>query len=101
MVTPNEHREHDLKGPDDHSPRHRRREKMFGEGRLLPLYRNAKARIMVFARALASIMGCSPPSSWPSSRPCSGASTTPRPVAASSSYERIMERADVSARSTV
>jgi hypothetical protein len=30
----------------------KRREKMFGEGRLLPLDRNAKARIMVFARAL-------------------------------------------------
>src|SRR3954469_21175036 len=29
-----------------------RREKMFGEGRLLPLDRNAKARIMVLARAL-------------------------------------------------
>jgi hypothetical protein len=29
-----------------------RREKLFGEGRLLPLDRNAKARIMVFARAL-------------------------------------------------
>jgi hypothetical protein len=29
-----------------------RREKMFGEGRLLPLDRNAKARIIVFARAL-------------------------------------------------
>ena len=32
-----------------HKPR---REKMFGEGRLLPLDRNAKARIMVLARAL-------------------------------------------------
>src|SRR4051794_4511346 len=32
--------------------RHRRREKMFGEGRLVPLDRNAKARIMVLARAL-------------------------------------------------
>src|SRR5262245_30212727 len=31
----------------------KRREKMFGEGRLLPLDRNAKARIMVFARALS------------------------------------------------
>jgi len=30
----------------------RRREKLFGEGRLLPLDRNAKARITVFARAL-------------------------------------------------
>lgn len=30
----------------------KRREKMFGEGRLLPLDRNAKARIMVLARAL-------------------------------------------------
>jgi hypothetical protein len=29
-----------------------RREKVFGEGRLLPLDRNAKARIMVLARAL-------------------------------------------------
>src|SRR5262245_9335867 len=29
-----------------------RRDKMFGEGRLLPLDRNAKARIMVLARAL-------------------------------------------------
>jgi hypothetical protein len=29
-----------------------RREKMFGEGRLIPLDRNAKARIMVLARAL-------------------------------------------------
>jgi hypothetical protein len=29
-----------------------RREKMFGEGRLLPLDRNAKARVLVFARAL-------------------------------------------------
>jgi hypothetical protein len=29
-----------------------RREKMFGEGRLLPLDRNAKARVMVLARAL-------------------------------------------------
>src|SRR5262249_34550132 len=29
-----------------------RREKMFGEGRLLPLDRNAKARIMTLARAL-------------------------------------------------
>jgi hypothetical protein len=29
-----------------------RREKMFGEGRLVPLDRNAKARIMVLARAL-------------------------------------------------
>jgi hypothetical protein len=29
-----------------------RREKLFGEGRLLPLDRNAKARIMVLARAL-------------------------------------------------
>ena len=29
-----------------------RREKMFGEGRVLPLDRNAKARIMVLARAL-------------------------------------------------
>jgi Helix-turn-helix domain len=32
---------------------YRRREKMFGEGRLLPLDRNAKARIMVLARALS------------------------------------------------
>jgi hypothetical protein len=32
-----------------HKPR---REKMFGEGRVLPLDRNAKARIMVYARAL-------------------------------------------------
>jgi hypothetical protein len=31
---------------------YRRREKMFGEGRVLPLDRNAKARIMVLARAL-------------------------------------------------
>jgi hypothetical protein len=31
---------------------HQRREKLFGEGRLLPLDRNAKARIMVLARAL-------------------------------------------------
>src|SRR3954464_11954388 len=31
---------------------YKRREKMFGEGRLLPLDRNTKARIMVFARAL-------------------------------------------------
>jgi hypothetical protein len=31
---------------------YKRREKMFGEGRLLPLDRNAKARIMVLARAL-------------------------------------------------
>ena len=30
-----------------------RREKMFGEGRLLPLDRNAKARIMTLARALS------------------------------------------------
>jgi Helix-turn-helix domain len=30
-----------------------RREKMFGEGRLLPLDRNAKARIMALARALS------------------------------------------------
>ena len=30
----------------------RRREKLFGEGRCLPLDRNAKARIMVLARAL-------------------------------------------------
>jgi Helix-turn-helix domain len=34
-------------------PRLKRREKMFGEGRLMPLDRNAKARIMVFARALS------------------------------------------------
>jgi Helix-turn-helix domain len=33
--------------------RYRRREKMFGEGRLLPLDRNAKARIMTLARALS------------------------------------------------
>ena len=32
-----------------HKPR---REKLFGEGRLLPLDRNAKARIMVYARTL-------------------------------------------------
>ena len=32
---------------------YRRREKMFGEGRLRPLDRNAKARIMVLARALS------------------------------------------------
>jgi hypothetical protein len=31
---------------------YKRREKMFGEGRLLPLDRNAKARIMTLARAL-------------------------------------------------
>jgi len=31
---------------------YKRREKMFGEGRLVPLDRNAKARIMVLARAL-------------------------------------------------
>ena len=30
-----------------------RREKLFGEGRLVPLDRNAKARIMVHARALS------------------------------------------------
>src|SRR4051794_19051521 len=30
----------------------KRREKMFGEGRAVPLDRNAKARIMVLARAL-------------------------------------------------
>jgi hypothetical protein len=35
--------------PHVHKPR---REKMFGEGRLIPLDRNAKARIMVLARAL-------------------------------------------------
>jgi hypothetical protein len=35
--------------PHAHKPR---REKMFGEGRLVPLDRNAKARIMVLARAL-------------------------------------------------
>jgi hypothetical protein len=34
------------------STTYRRREKMFGEGRLLPLDRNAKIRIMVLARAL-------------------------------------------------
>jgi hypothetical protein len=33
--------------------RYQRREKLFGEGRLLPLDRNAKARIMVLARALS------------------------------------------------
>jgi helix-turn-helix protein len=33
--------------------RYRRREKMFGDGRLLPLDRNAKVRIMVLARALS------------------------------------------------
>jgi hypothetical protein len=33
--------------------RHQHREKVFGEGRSLPLDRNAKARIMVFARALS------------------------------------------------
>lgn len=33
--------------------RYKRREKLFGEGRLLPLDRNAKARIMVLARALS------------------------------------------------
>jgi Helix-turn-helix domain len=32
---------------------YRRREKMFGEGRVLPLDRNAKARIMTLARALS------------------------------------------------
>jgi Helix-turn-helix domain len=32
---------------------YKRREKLFGEGRLLPLDRNAKARIMVLARALS------------------------------------------------
>ena len=32
---------------------HQRREKVFGEGRCLPLDRNAKARIMVHARALS------------------------------------------------
>jgi helix-turn-helix protein len=37
-----------------HKPR---REKMFGEGRLLPLDRNAKARIMVLARALMQRSG--------------------------------------------
>jgi hypothetical protein len=31
----------------------KRREKLFGEGRLTPLDRNAKARIMVLARALS------------------------------------------------
>jgi len=30
----------------------KRREKMFGEGRVFPLDRNAKARIMVYARTL-------------------------------------------------
>jgi Helix-turn-helix domain len=36
------------------NPSHRpRRAKMFGEGRLVPLDRNAKARIMVLARALS------------------------------------------------
>ena len=34
------------------APTKPRREKMFGEGRALPLDRNAKARIMVLARAL-------------------------------------------------
>jgi hypothetical protein len=33
--------------------RYQRREKLFGEGRLLPLDRNAKARIMPPARALS------------------------------------------------
>jgi Helix-turn-helix domain len=37
-----------------HKPR---REKMFGEGRLLPLDRNAKARIMTLARALMQRTG--------------------------------------------
>jgi hypothetical protein len=37
-----------------HKPR---REKMFGEGRLVPLDRNAKARIMVLARALMQRTG--------------------------------------------
>ena len=83
-----------------------RREKMFGEGRLLPLDRNAKARIMVLARALSrrtepgkhygvltakfvAVLGAL---LWSFHNAASGRCFP--------SYERIAEKADV-ARSTV
>src|SRR4051794_17984149 len=40
-----------------HSEFRPRREKMFGEGRAIPLDRNAKARIMTLARALMQRSG--------------------------------------------
>jgi hypothetical protein len=84
----------------------KRREKMFGEGRAIPLDRNAKARIMVFARALmhrtgegkhygvltAKFVAVLSALLWGFHNAASGRCFP--------SYERIAERADC-ARSTV
>jgi hypothetical protein len=83
-----------------------RREKMFGEGRVLPLDRNAKARIMVLARAMthrsepgkhygvltAKFLAVLEALLWGFHNAGSGRCFP--------SYERIMEKADC-ARSTV
>ena len=86
--------------------KHQRREKMFGEGRLMPLDRNAKARIMTLARALmrrtdkgkhygivsAKFLAVLNALLWGFHNAASGRCFP--------SYERIAERADC-ARSTV
>ena len=86
--------------------KHQRREKMFGEGRLMPLDRNAKARIMTLAHALmrrtdkgkhygivsAKFLAVLNALLWGFHNAASGRCFP--------SYERIAERADC-ARSTV
>jgi hypothetical protein len=68
----------------------RRREKVFGPGRAVPLDRNAKTRIMAYARAWGARhrqpgqpAAQSPAPSWRSWRRWCGASTIPGPAAAS------------------
>ena len=80
----------------------RRREKVFGPGRAVPLDRNAKARILAYAKAWSArnrqprqrTRGRSPGPSWRCWRRCYGASTTADPVSASRRDEAIAVSAE-------
>ena len=89
-------------------PIHRRREKVFGPGRAVPLDRNAKARICRLCPRLeraGAPAGSAPAARSPAPslkcwRRCCGASTTAAAATCFPSYEKIAEMAEC-ARSTV
>jgi hypothetical protein len=77
----------------------RRREKVFGPGRAVPLDRNAKVGVLAYARAWGARhkqpgqhAARSPAPSWKSWRRCYGASTTVRTAAASRATNRLRPR---------
>lgn len=75
----------------------RRRKKVFGPGRAVPLDKNAKARITACVKAWSARHPSAP--SWRSWRPCYGASAS-RSGTCYPPYKRVAERAGC-ARSTV